>query len=308
MITYLLRRVLGVLIVGLGVLTITFFLVSMIPGDVAVFYAGPHATGQVIEETRHALGLDQPKYIQYFKYLWQTLQGNFGQSATLDEPVLTAIVQRLPQTALLAVTVILLEMAVMLIFGILSSLYEGSLIDRISAGLAALGISMPGFWLGTVLLFVVAYKLSLLPLGGYGDPVIIYLILPAVAVGVPGGLWYARILRAGLIDVLRTDYVRTARSKGLARRQIVIRHALPNALLPVITIAAMDLGQLIGGLIVIETVFSWPGVGFLAYEGVQNLDVPLVVGTTLFTALCIAVLNIVADLLRLVIDPRVRLA
>ena len=112
----------------------------------------------------------------------------------------------------------------------------------------------------------------------------------------------------GLIEVLHTDYVRTARSKGLARRRIVIRHALPNAILPVITIAAMDLGQLIGGLVVIETVFSWPGVGFLAYEGVQNLDVPLVVGTTLFTALCIAVLNIVADLLRLVIDPRVRLA
>jgi peptide/nickel transport system permease protein len=308
MMAYLLRRVLGVFIVGLGVLTITFFLVSMIPGDVAVFYAGPHATAQVIEQTRHALGLDQPKYIQYFRYIWQTLQGNFGQSATLDEPVLTAILQRLPQTAMLAGAVILLEMAVMLVFGILSSLYEGSPIDRLTAGLASLGVSMPGFWLGTVLLFVVAYKLSLLPLGGYGDPVIAYLILPAVTVGVPGGFWYARILRAGLIETLHTDYVRTARSKGLARRQVVIRHALPNAILPVITIAAMDLGQLIGGLVVIETVFSWPGVGFLAYEGVQNVDVPLVVGTTLFTALCIAVLNIVADLLRLVIDPRVRLA
>jgi peptide/nickel transport system permease protein len=308
MMAYLLRRVLGVLIVGLGVLTITFFLVSMIPGDVAVFYAGPHATGQVIEETRHALGLDQPKYIQYFNYLWRTLQGNFGESATLDEPVLTAILQRLPQTAMLAGAVILLEMAVMLIFGTLSSLYEGSPIDRLTAGLASLGVSMPGFWLGTVLLFVIAYKLSVLPLGGYGDPAIVYLILPAVTVGVPGGFWYARILRAGLIEVLHTDYVRTARSKGLARRRIVIRHALPNAVLPVITIAAMDLGQLIGGLVVIETVFSWPGVGFLAYEGVQNLDVPLVVGTTLFTALCIAVLNIVADLLRLVIDPRVRLS
>jgi peptide/nickel transport system permease protein len=308
MMAYLLRRVLGVLIVGLGVLTITFFLVSMIPGDVAVFYAGPHATAQVIEVTRHALGLDQPKYIQYLRYIWQTLQGNFGQSATLDEPVLTAILQRLPQTAMLAAAVILLEMAVMLLFGILSSLYEGSPIDRLTAGLASLGVSMPGFWLGTVLLYVVAYKLSLLPLGGYGDPVIIYLILPAVTVGIPGGFWYARILRAGLIETLHTDYVRTARSKGLARRQVVIRHALPNAILPVITIAAMDLGQLIGGLVVIETVFSWPGVGFLAYEGVQNVDVPLVVGTTLFTALCIAVLNIVADLLRLVIDPRVRLS
>lgn len=307
MLAYLLRRLVGVLIVVLGVLTITFFLVSMIPGDVAVFYAGPHASGQVIAETRHALGLDQPKYIQYLKYLWQTLHGNFGQSATLDEPVLTAILQRLPQTAMLAGAVIFLEMVVMLIFGTLSAMYESSPIDRLTAGCAALGISLPGFWVGTVLLFVVAYKLSLLPLGGYGDPVILYLILPAVTVGVPGGFWYARILRASLIEILHADYIRTARSKGLVRRNVVIRHALPNAIVPVITIAAMDLGQLLGGLVVVETVFSWPGIGFLAYNGVQNLDVPLVVGSTLFAALCIAVLNIVADLLRLVIDPRVRL-
>jgi peptide/nickel transport system permease protein len=307
MLAYLLRRVLGVLIVVLGVLTITFVLISLQPGDVAIFYAGPHATAQVIAETRHQLGLDRPKYVQYFTYLWQTLQGNFGQSATLDEPVLTAILQRLPQTAMLAGAVIFLEMVVMLIFGVLSAMYENSPIDRLTAGFAALGISLPGFWVGTMLLFLIAYKFSLLPLGGYGDPVILYLILPAVTVGVPGGFWYARILRASLIDVLHADYIRTARSKGLAHRRVVIRHGLPNAILPVITIAAMDLGQLLGGLVVVETVFSWPGIGFLAYSGVQNLDVPLVIGTTLFTALCIAVLNIVADLLRIVIDPRIRL-
>lgn len=223
---FLLRRVLGVLVVAMGVLTITFFLVSMIPGDVAVFYAGPHATAQIIAETRHQLGLDQPKYIQYVKYLWETLHGNFGQSATLDEPVSTAIFQAIPQTGMLAGAVILVELIVMLIFGVLSSLHEGGLIDRITAGLAALGISLPGFWIGTVLLFLIAYKLSLLPLGGYGDPVILYLILPVVTVGVPGGFWYARILRASLIEVLHTDYVRTARSKGLGRVRIVLRHAL----------------------------------------------------------------------------------
>jgi peptide/nickel transport system permease protein len=308
MLAYLLHRAVGVVVVVLGVLTITFVLVSMMPGDVAVFYAGPHATAQVIAETRHQLGLDQPRYVQYFKYLWQTLHGNFGQSATLDEPVLTAILQRLPQTGMLAAAVILLEMVVMLIFGVLSAMYENGPVDRLTAGFAALGISLPGFWVGTMLLFIVAYKLSLLPLGGYGDPVILYLILPTVTVGVPGGFWYARILRASLIDILHADYIRTARSKGLARRKVVLRHALPNAIIPVLTIAAMDLGQLLGGLVVVETVFSWPGIGFLAYSGVQNLDVPLVVGTTLFTALCIALLNIVADLLRLVIDPRIRLA
>jgi peptide/nickel transport system permease protein len=308
MLAYLVRRLFGVLIVGLGVLTITFILVSMIPGDVAIFYAGPHASAQVIAETRHAMGLDQPKYVQYFEYLWQTLHGNFGQSATLGDPVLTVIGQRLPQTALLAGAVILLEMVVMLVFGTLSALYEGSPIDRLTAGFAALGLALPGFWVGTILIFVLGYKLSLLPLGGYGDPVILYLILPAVTVGIPNGFWYARILRASLTETLHTDYVRTARSKGLARSRVTLRHALPNAIIPVLTIAAIDFGQLLGGLVVIETVFSWPGIGFLAYTGVQNLDVPLVIGTTLFTALVIAVLNIVADILRVVIDPRVRLS
>jgi peptide/nickel transport system permease protein len=303
----LVRRLLGVVIVAMGVLTITFVLLSMIPGDVASFYAGPHASGQVIQETRHALGLDQPKYIQYFKYLWQTLHGNFGQSATLDEPVLTAIMARVPQTALLATAVIVLEMVFMLIFGILSSLYEDGPIDRLTAVLAALGVSLPGFWIGIMLLFVVAYKLNLLPLGGYDNPVILYLILPAATQGVPGGFWYARILKAGLDNVLHEDYMRTARSKGLARRLIIIRHGLPNAIIPVITIVAMDLGSLLGGVVVLETVFSWPGIGLLAYQSLLNLDVPLVIGTVVFTALTIALLNIVADLLRVVVDPRVRL-
>jgi peptide/nickel transport system permease protein len=304
---YLAGRLVGVVVVILGVLTITFILISMIPGDIATFYAGPHASGQVIAETRHALGLDQPKYIQYFKYLWQVLHGNFGQSATLDEPVLTAILSRVPQTAMLAAAVIVLEMIFMLIFGILSSLYEEGPIDRLTAVLAVLGVSLPGFWIGIMLLFIVAYKFNLLPLGGYGDPVILYLILPAVTLGVPGGFWYARILKSSLADVLREDYIRTARSKGLARRFIVIKHGLRNAIIPVITIVAMDLGSLLGGVVVLETVFSWPGIGLLAYQSLLNLDVPLVIGTVVFTALIIAVLNIVADLLRVVVDPRVRL-
>ncbi len=308
MTTYLTRRLIGVLVVALGVLTITFFLVSSLPGDVAIFYAGPHASAQVIQEVRHTLGLDQPKYIQYVRYLWQTVHGNFGESATLDEPVLSAILQHVPQTAMLAATVVVLEMLIMLIFGVLSSLYEDSPIDRITAVLAALGVSLPVFWIGIMLLFVVSYKLNLLPLGGYGDPVILYLILPAATQGVPGGFWYARILKASLTSTLHEDYMRTARSKGLAQRWIVVRHGLPNALLPVITIVAMDLGTLLGGVVVIETVFSWPGIGQLAYQALQNLDVPLVVGTVLFTALAIALLNIVADLVRVILDPRVRLS
>jgi len=305
---YLMRRLGWVVLVLLGVLTITYALMSFIPGDVAIYYAGPHASAQVIAETRHALGLDQPKIVQYVRYLWLALHGDFGQSATLDEPVLTAILQRVPATALLAATVIVLEIGLALACGILAALDEDGPLDRAVTGLATLGVSLPGFWVGMVLLYLIAFKLNLLPLGGYGDPVILYLILPAVTQGVPGGFWYARILRASLVGTLHEDYVRTARSKGLAQRLVMLRHALPNALQPVITIAAMDLGQLLGGLVVVEAVFSWPGIGLQAYQALQNLDVPLVLGTVLFTALAITVLNIVADLLRVALDPRVRLA
>lgn len=307
MVSYLMRRLGWLLVVLLGISIVTFTLVSLIPGDVATFYGGQHATAQSLAETRHALGLDQPKIIQYFKYVGRTLQGDFGESATQDEPVLSAILSRLPASALLAVAVIVTELVIAIVMGTLAAMREGGIIDRAVAGLAALGVSLPGFWIGTMLLYLVAYRLGLLPLGGYGDPRWEYLILPAATQGVPFGFWYARILRASLRGTLHDDYIRTARSKGLARRTIVLRHALPNAILPVLTIAAMDLGQLLGGIVVIEVVFSWPGIGQLAYQGLQNLDAPLVLGTVLFTGLCIALLNILVDLLRFAIDPRIRL-
>jgi len=298
MLSYLTRRLGWLLVVLLGVLTITFILTSAIPGDVAIFYAGPHASPQLLAETRHNLGLDRPKIVQYVTYVWQVVHGNFGQSATLDEPVLLAILQRVPATALLAAAVIVIEIIMAVLLGTLAALNRDGPIDRLVAALAALGVSLPGFWIGIMLLFVVAFKLSLLPLGGYGDPVWLYLILPAATQGVPWGFWYARILRASLTETLHEDYCRTAKSKGLGQRLVV----------PVLTIAAMDLGQLLGGIVVVEVVFSWPGIGQLAYQSLQNLDVPMVVGTVLFTALCIALLNIVADLLRVFIDPRIRLS
>ncbi len=304
---YVARRAAWLVVVLLGVLAITFALVSLIPGDVAVYYAGPHASAQVIAETRHTLGLDQPKIVQFARYMGLVFRGNFGQSASLDEPVFTAIMQRLPATSILAATVVAIELVLAIIFGILAAMHERGLADRAVTLLAALGVSLPGFWVGIMLLYVVAFRFALLPLGGYGSPLWQYLILPAVTQGVPWGFWYARILKVSLRGTLHDDYIRTARGKGLRRWRIMLRHALPNAILPVITIAAMDLGQLLGGIVVVETVFSWPGIGQLAYQGLQNLDVPLVMGTVVFTALCIALLNIAADLLRVLIDPRIGL-
>jgi peptide/nickel transport system permease protein len=308
MVAYLARRLVGLLVVLLGISIVTFILLSFVPGDLATYYGGQHATPQALAATRHTLGLDQPKIVQYFKYVWQTLHGDLGESATQDEPVLSAILSRLPASAMLAAAIILIEMILAVVLGSLASLHEGGIIDRMVAGMAALGVSLPGFWIGTMLLYLVAYRLGLLPLGGYGDPRWQYLILPAATQGIPFGFWYARILRASLRETLRDDYIRTARSKGLVRRSIVLRHALPNAILPVLTIAAMDLGQLLGGIVVIEVVFAWPGIGQLAFQGLTNLDTPLVLGTVLFTGLMIALLNIVVDLLRVAIDPRIRLS
>ena len=308
MLSYLVRRCIWLVVVLLGILTITYTLVSFVPGDVAVFYAGPHASAQVISETRKELGLDQPKIIQYFRYLGQVLHGDLGQSATLDEPVSTAIWQKLPATLQLAATVIGVELLMAIVFGTLAAMEVHGPIDRAVAALSALGVSLPSFWIGIMLLYLVGFRLGWLPLGGFEDPRPLYLILPAATQGIPWGFWYARILRASLVETLQEDYVRTARSKGLVRRWIVVRHALPNAIPPVLTILAMDLGQLLGGIVVIETVFAWPGVGKQAYDGLQNLDLPLVIGTVLLSGLSIALLNILADLLRAAMDPRVRLA
>jgi ABC-type dipeptide/oligopeptide/nickel transport system permease component len=308
MIAFVVRRLGWTLVVLLGIMVLTFAMVSAIPGDLAVYYAGPHATPQILAETRHTLGLDRPKPVQFLNYLWLTLHGDFGHSATLGEPVTQALKEHIPYSALLAATVILFEMTIAFMFGTLAALKDRGPMDRSVAFLAALGVSLPGFWIGIMLIFFVGFKWGILPLGGFDDPHWKYLILPAATQGVPFGFWYARILKVSLRETLFHDYCRTARSKGIARWTVVLRHAPPNAILPIITIAAMDFGQLLGGIVVVETVFAWPGIGLLADQALQNLDVPLVMGTVVFTGICIALLNILADLLKAAVDPRIRLA
>ena len=203
--------------------------------------------------------------------------------------------------------VIALELIVALVVGTLAASQEGGVPDRLLTGLSALGVSLPGFWIGLMLLSLVAFRINLLPLGGDGSPLPEYLLLPAITQGVPWGFWYARILRATLLEIMGQDYLRTARGKGIGRWGFLIRHALPNAIGPVLTILAMDLGQLLGGIVVVETVFAWPGVGLQAAQALKNLDTPLVIGTLLLSGVAIAVLKLLADLVRGVLDPRIRL-
>ncbi len=303
MVIYTARRLLGMLIVLWGVTTITFALLYIVPGDPARLMAGPTASAQAISNIRHQLGLDQPFQTRYVLWFWHLIHGDLGMSFKYDVPVLSSIAQRLPATATLAVAGLLCELVIGLPIGIISAVRPSSWLDRILMLFSLLGITAPSFWLGLVLIYWVAFRWHLAPLGGYGG--LDHLILPALTIGLAGGAWYARILRAGLLDIMQADYIRTARAKGIPANRVILRHALPNALLPVLTQIGLDMGSLLSGVLIVEVVYGWPGIGNWAWTAVQNLDYPIVLGTVLVSAILISLCNLVVDLLYPLLDPRV---
>jgi peptide/nickel transport system permease protein len=308
--TYIVRRLLWLLIVLFGVSVVTFIVIYAVPADPARTFA-PNASAQAIANIRHQWGLDQPVWVQYIRYLGRLLHGDLGWSYHISQPVLTAILQRAPATAELAVAGLLMELIIGLPVGIASAVRPYGIVDRTGMILSLIGISMPTFGLGLLLLYSLAYSLGLFPISGFGPGFpwnMQYLFLPALAVGVSGGAYYARLLRSSLLDVLTADYVRTARAKGLSGSRVLLRHALPNAITPVVTQIGLDFGYFLGGVVVVEQVFAWPGIGFQAWQAIDNLDVPMIMGTVLFAALCVTFMNIVIDVLYAVLDPRVRLA
>ena len=306
MLRYLTQRLLWMLVELVGISLITFVLAFLVPADPARLYAGPHATLATIRNIRHQLGLDQPLWTQYLDYLWRLLHLDLGTSYELHVPVLQAILQRAPATAELAAGGILFELLLGVPIGLLAAMRPRGLVDRLGTGLTLLGISTPSFVLSYLLIFLVWFKLGLFESGGYGDPLPLYLFLPAFALGLSGAAFYARLLRSNMQDILRADYVRTARAKGLPLRRVVLRHAFPNAFNVLATQLGLDIGYFLSGVLLIEVPFSWPGVGRQAWEAITNLDVPLVLGTVLFGAVAILGANIVVDILYAFLDPRVR--
>jgi len=305
MIDYLVRRFLAMLVVIFLILTMTFVLAYLIPAEPARAVAGPRARPETIAQIRADLGLDDPLYVQYFRYLSRVVQGDLGTSYRQRLPVADILLHRLPATAKLAVAGLLVELALGIPVGIISAVWQRSFGDRLFMLLALLGVSAPSFWLGLVLLYIFAYRFPVFPLGGPGG--LSHLILPAFTLGVAGAAWYARMLRSSMLDILSADYMRTARAKGLSERAVLIRHGLRNAIQPIITMAGMDLGYYLGGLVLIETVFSWPGIGYEMWRAVANVDIPVVIGTITFAGVTIVVANFVVELLYSVVDPRVRL-
>lgn len=298
------HRIVASLITLLGVSVVTFVLAFVLPADPARTIAGPKADAVTVAAIRAEIGLDRPLPQQYLAYLGRLARGDLGRSYLTRQAVAEAIVERLPATASLAVLAMLIAVSGGLAVGSLTAFHAGRPVDMAALVIGLAVLSMPVFWVGFLLLYAFAYRIRLLPLGGYGG--FSHAILPACTLALGLGAYYARLVHGSLVVVLAQDYVRTARAKGLGNVAIFLRHALRNALLPVVTVMGMDFAALMSGVVLTETVFNWPGLGRLAVEAVFNQDVPMIMGTVLVGALLVVAANVLVDVLYPWIDPRIR--
>lgn len=312
MIAYTARRLLWGFVVVAMVAVLTFVLIYVLPGDPARAVAGIHASPEDVARIRSALGLDEPLHVQFGRYVGRLLIGDFGYSFHRRTEVLPLLVQRFPATLQLALGGMLVGLAIGIPFGVVSARRRGSAIDRAASATTALLVSVPAFWLGYILLDLLAFRplvawdLAIFPIGGYEPWSPRHVALPALTLGLGLAAYYARLVRTIMLDQLGSDYVRTAEAKGLTARLVVWRHAFRNVLPPLVTQIGIDAGFLLGGVVVVEQVFSWPGIGRLAVEAIVQIDLPLILGTVVFATLMIVVANIGTDIAVAVLEPRVR--
>lgn len=302
---YILRRLGYAILILLGVSFITYLLLYMIPADPARQLAGRSATAETVANIRAQLGLDLPFYQQYFNYLTSLLQGDLGRSYIQRTEVSTLIMSRIRPTIELMAWGIGFELLIGISLGMLAALKRNTAIDRFLMALSFVGVSSPHFIASMLFLYLFAVNLDWFPLGGYGE--FQHVLLPALTLGLLGSGWYSRMVRSSMIEVLQQDYIRTARAKGLTRARVLFRHVLPNAIIPVIPMIGIDIGIFIGGLVVVESVFGWPGLGQLAWQAIQRVDIPVIVGVTMVSAVAIVIANLIADLLVPFADPRIAL-
>ncbi len=312
MLRYIFQRLMGMIVVMAIVVTIVFVIVRVTPGDPAAVMLGPEATQEDIAALRTRLGLDQSLGLQYVYYVGQLLQGDLGQSIFLNQPVTSALAERAEPTFFLTLFSIVIACAIALPIGIYAAYRRGSFVDQAATTLAMLAASIPSFWLGLILIQVFAVRFGWFPVSGYGGPGssfierMYHLTLPAIALGVVSSALILRFTRASMLDVLGDDFIRTARAKGLGERKVVMKHALKNALIPILTIIGLTAAVLISGAVVTETVFGLPGVGNLVVSAVLRRDYPVIQGALLVIAALYVLINFAIDMLYLLIDPRVR--
>ena len=300
---YLVRRLAQSLLVLLGVSFVVFFILHL-TGDPALVLLPPAATAQDIQEFREKMGFNDPFLVQYGRFLRGALRGDFGRSVRHDEPAFDLVAERLPATLELAGAALLIALALAIPAGIVSAVRRNSLVDYVSTVVALLGQSMPTFWLGIMLILVFSVRLSLLPSSGRGT--LEHLVLPAITLGLFTTARITRLTRSGMLEVLNQDYIRTARAKGMANPPVVWKHALKNAAIPIVTIVGIELGTLLGGSVITETIFAWPGVGRLSVQAIYNRDYPVVQAAVFLLSTTFVVVNLVVDVLYTYLDPRIR--
>ncbi len=301
---YVLRRI-GLLVpVVLGVVTVVFLIVHLIPGDPVEIMLGEQARAVDREALRHEMGLDKPIHLQYVAFLKGLVRGDLGHSLHTKQPVLTSIARRLPATIELAAAAMAVALLLAIPLGLLAAYKKDSLVDQGSMLFALLGISMPNFWLGPLLIIVFSLKLGWFPVSGRGS--LAHVVLPAITLGTAMAAILTRMTRASMLDVIKSDYITTARAKGVRESLVVLKHAFRNALIPVVTIVGLQIGSLLAGSIITETIFAWPGIGRLTIQAINARDYPLVQGCVLIIALGYVLVNFATDLLYGLIDPRIR--
>lgn len=303
---YVLKRLAWTLVVLWAILTLTFGAVFLSPIDPARAYAGQRAPDAVVEQVRERFALDDPLPTQYARYMKRAATGDLGESFFTGRPVLESILDRLPKTMFLAFAAVVVALAIGLPLGLIAALKRGSAVDRSILVFSLLGVVTPAFVLGFLLLYFLAFKLGWFPLGGSDS--FMHVVLPALTLGLAAAAWYARMFRSSVLSILSEDYIRNARAKGLPEHDVVVRHVLPNSISPIITMVALDVGTFLGGVLVIEKVFGWPGIGDQAWRAISSNDIPMVMGTVVVAAFFITLFNLVADLVNAAIDPRTKYA
>ena len=301
---YVLKRLAMLIPVLIGVTFMVYFILSLSPGDTAAMIAGESADAETIEATRKDLGLDQPVIVQYGKYMLNLLHGDMGKSYKTKRDVFPTIMAAFPNTAKLAFWSILVAVAIALPIGIISATRQYSMIDNVGMVAALLGVATPNFWLGLMLIIVFSLNLGWLPSGGMGSWK--NYIMPAITLGTGDAALICRMTRSSMLEVIRQDYIRTAKAKGAMRWAVILKHALKNAMIPIVTLVGTDFGYMLTGSMLIEKVFSIPGIGKLAVDAMSNRDLPLLEGTVMYIAFVFVVVNLIVDVSYAFLDPRIR--
>ena len=301
---YIAKRILISAPVMFGIALITFILLNVIPGDPIALMMKEHISPDVVERVRAQMHLDDPAYVRFFRFLWGAVQGDFGVSYKLNRSVATLLMDAFPNTLMLAISAALVSWIIGIPAGILSAVKKRSFLDNSIMGFSLLGVSIPVFWAGLLFQYIFSLQLGILPVSGFSGPE--YMIMPAIVLGWSAAGTIARLTRSSLLEVMRNDYIRTARAKGNLEIKVIINHALKNSMLPVVTVMALQVAGLLSGAVITESIFGIPGIGRIAVNAIQNRDMPLLQGAVMFTTVLVIIGNLVADILYSILDPRIK--